>query len=220
MWLRDNCPCAECQDPGSGQKLRDITEIPNDLGVAASENAGESVLVTFAPDGHRSAFSRSWLAGHALDGYADSDGRTEDDKDLWLAADLAPRNPGIRPNVPRRAGPGTWTGAADRIRALEDVLRRGFVLLHDVPAEPGMVLEVAASFGFVRETNYGRLFDVRVEPDRATWPSPTGRSCRTPTTRTATRRPPCSCCTACAPQCRGIVKGEWGGGWEVGVTLA
>ena len=81
VWLRDNCPCTECQDPGSGQKLRDITEIPNDLGVAASENAGESVLVTFAPDGHRSAFSRSWLAGHALDGYADSDGRTEDDKD-------------------------------------------------------------------------------------------------------------------------------------------
>jgi len=44
------------------------------------------------------------------------------------------------------------------------VLRWGFVLLHDVPAEPGLVLEVAASFGFVRETNYGRLFDVRVEP--------------------------------------------------------
>jgi gamma-butyrobetaine dioxygenase len=44
------------------------------------------------------------------------------------------------------------------------VLRWGFVLLRDVPAEPGTVLEVAASFGFVRETNYGRLFDVRVEP--------------------------------------------------------
>ena len=28
-----------------------------------------------------------------------------------------------------------------------------------------MVLEVAATFGYVRETNYGRLFDVRVEPD-------------------------------------------------------
>jgi gamma-butyrobetaine dioxygenase len=47
---------------------------------------------------------------------------------------------------------------------LDAVLRWGFVLLHDVPAEPGMVLEVAASFGFVRETNYGRLFDVQVEP--------------------------------------------------------
>jgi gamma-butyrobetaine dioxygenase len=43
-------------------------------------------------------------------------------------------------------------------------MRLGFVLLRGVPPEPGMVLEVAGSFGFVRETNYGRLFDVRVEP--------------------------------------------------------
>jgi hypothetical protein len=49
------------------------------------------VLVTFAPDQHRAVFSPSWLAGHALDGYADGDGRTEDDKELWLAADLGPR---------------------------------------------------------------------------------------------------------------------------------
>jgi gamma-butyrobetaine dioxygenase len=28
-----------------------------------------------------------------------------------------------------------------------------------------MVLTVAETFGFVRETNYGRLFDVRVVPD-------------------------------------------------------
>ena len=157
VWLRDNCPCPECQDPGSGQKLKDITEIPNDLGVAASENAGESVLVTFAPDGHRSAFSRSWLAGHALDGYADGDGRTEDDKELWPSADLA--------NLPQVSWPRYVDRPPDRIRALADVLRRGFVLLRDVPTEPGMVLEVAASFGFVRETNYGRLFDVRVEPE-------------------------------------------------------
>ncbi len=156
VWLRDNCPCPECQDPGSGQKLKDITQIPNDLGVAASADAGESVLVTFAPDGHRSAFSRSWLASHALDGYADGDGRTEDDKELWLAADL---------DLPQTTWARYLDRPADRIRALEDMLRRGFVLLHDVPPEPGMVLEVAASFGFVRETNYGRLFDVRVEPE-------------------------------------------------------
>jgi gamma-butyrobetaine dioxygenase len=156
VWLRDNCPCTECQDPGSGQKLKDITQIPNDLGVAASADAGESVLVTFAPDGHQSAFSRAWLAGHALDGYADGDGRTEDDKELWPTADL---------DLPAVSWPRYLDRPADRIRALADVLRRGFVLLRDVPIEPGMVLEVAASFGFVRETNYGRLFDVRVEPE-------------------------------------------------------
>jgi gamma-butyrobetaine dioxygenase len=33
-----------------------------------------------------------------------------------------------------------------------------------VPIEPGTVLAVARSFGHVRTTNYGDLFDVRVEP--------------------------------------------------------
>ena len=30
VWLRDNCPCAECLDPVSGQKLKDITELPDE----------------------------------------------------------------------------------------------------------------------------------------------------------------------------------------------
>ena len=100
VWLRDNCPCPECLDPGTGQKLKDITELPAGLAVSATEEQGESVVVTYAPDGHRSAFSRSWLAGHALgpardrarDGATDrdagDDGRTEDAKELWLPAGL------------------------------------------------------------------------------------------------------------------------------------
>ena len=43
--------------------------------------------------------------------------------------------------------------------------RYGCALLRGVPASPGRVLEIAATFGYVRETNYGKLFDVRVEPD-------------------------------------------------------
>jgi gamma-butyrobetaine dioxygenase len=43
----------------------------------------------------------------------------------------------------------------------------GFVLLHGVDPEPDMVLRVAETFGYVRETNYGRLFDVRVVADPA-----------------------------------------------------
>jgi gamma-butyrobetaine dioxygenase len=160
VWLRDNCPCAECLDPASGQKLRDITELPAGLAVSAAEEEGESVVVTYAPDGHRSTFARSWLAAHASGLPEDGGGRTEDDKELWLPADLA-ENAGGLPEV---SWPCYLAAPADRARALDAVLRWGFVLLRDVPAEPGMVLQVAASFGFVRETNYGRLFDVRIEP--------------------------------------------------------
>jgi gamma-butyrobetaine dioxygenase len=174
VWLRDNCPCAECLDPGTGQKLNDITELPDGLAVRAAAVTGESVTVTFAPDGHRSVFPRAWLAEHALPEHAlgdgidrdgDGDGRTEDSKELWRPADLA--------RLPEARWPRYLGDPAERARALDAVLRWGFVLLHDVPAEPGLVLEVAASFGFVRETNYGRLFDVQVEarPDNLAFTS-------------------------------------------------
>ena len=70
MWLRDSCPCAECADPASGQKLHDVTDIPLDCAVTDARNAaadivggagtdgpGGAVAVTFAPDGHRSVFA-------------------------------------------------------------------------------------------------------------------------------------------------------------------
>jgi gamma-butyrobetaine dioxygenase len=53
------------------------------------------------------------------------------------------------------------------LRPEEAVLREGLLLPSQVPADPGTVLEVAASLGYVRETNYGRLFDVRVETSPA-----------------------------------------------------
>ena len=154
VWLRDNCPCPQCLDPGTGQKRLDVTGIPNGLAITLVEDAGESVLVTFGPDQHRSVFSRSWLEEHALGGDGDGDDRTEDGKELWLPADLA--------GVPAMSWPSFLAGG--KAEALAAVLRLGFVLLSGVPAEPGRVLEVAASFGYVRETNYGRLFDVWVEP--------------------------------------------------------
>ncbi len=84
---------------GTGQKLNDITEIPNELGITHTEETPDSAAVTFAPDQHRSVFSRSWLAGHALDRYADGDGRTEDDKELvdGFAAAVALGRPGRGP---------------------------------------------------------------------------------------------------------------------------
>jgi gamma-butyrobetaine dioxygenase len=170
IWLRDSCPCAECADPVSGQKLHDVTDIAPDSAVisaavaGAAEDAGaapasghgdragpgEQVTVTFAPDGHRSVFGVDWLLAQAAD--PDQDGR-----ELWAtAASIG--------ELPQVSWPCYTADRAARVRALESVLRWGFVLLRDVPPDEGMVLAVAGSFGFVRETNYGRLFDVRIEP--------------------------------------------------------
>jgi len=183
LWLRHNCPCAECLDPVTGQRLIEVTAIPNGCGVTVETETAESVTVVFTPDGHRAAFSRAWLAARALP--AGADPRTEDGKRLWRAADLAAAAPAPAPGMPPAGGTAAAGGdrelipfpvadwdsylADDAVRAacLDDVARLGFTLLRGVPVTPGTVLRVAGTFGFVRETNYGKLFDVRVVADPA-----------------------------------------------------
>ena len=132
VWLRDNCPCPECVASGTTQKLRDITDLPNGVAVTHTEHAGDSVTVTFAPDQHRATFSRSWLTARAPGAGGDGDERTEDGKRLWLR-----RGPGARAGSRRRTGPATSVEPAERIRALEAVLRLGFVAAPRCAARAG-----------------------------------------------------------------------------------
>ena len=142
IWLRDNCPCAECRDPRNGQKLFGITDLAADLVVTDVDGT----TVTFS-DGHVSRFDPAFL-----DAEQPADDRCEDAKELWASTE------------PRAFD---WRAflSDPQLRAdcLDTVMRTGFVLLRGIPVEPDTVLDVAAGFGFVRETNYGKLFDVRVE---------------------------------------------------------
>ena len=112
VWLRHNCPCPDCRDPVTGQRLVEITQIPNGTVATVTAELADSLEVTFTPGGHRSVFSRAWLAANGdavsphgareashsrADGNSISrhdvhdaqDPRTEDGKVLWRAADLA-----------------------------------------------------------------------------------------------------------------------------------
>ena len=155
VWLRANCPCPACLDPVSGQRLAAIADLPDGLGITSASVWDTSIDLVFAPDGHQATFSVAWLESHRGAARA-SDTRTEDAKRLWRAAEFA----GGPPRVSWRE---YTSRPATRLGCLDSLLCDGFFLLRDVPAEPGAVLDLVASFGFVRETNYGRLFDVRAE---------------------------------------------------------
>jgi gamma-butyrobetaine dioxygenase len=140
LWLRDNCPCPECRHE-SGQRLLDTRSIPDDLEVVAVDGC----TVTFS-DGHESVFDSAWLRGHAGEPPVHR-------RWLWGAE--------IQESLPvARFGDVIEGGSA-----LRDWLSRvdelGFAILTGGPTEPETVTRVAALFGFVRETNYGRLFDVK-----------------------------------------------------------
>jgi gamma-butyrobetaine dioxygenase len=208
VWLRHNCPCPDCRDPVTGQRLVDITQLSNGPLATVTAEFADSIEVTFAPEAHRSVFSRAWLAASALpDAGADAgagagaDPRTEDGKVLWRAAEPAGPSPAASGGALSAGSPPATSGgpllagtptaalaavssayladvpAADwatyladdavRLSLLDAVARYGAGLLRGVPAAEGMVTAVAETFGHVRETNYGRIFDVRVVADPA-----------------------------------------------------
>jgi gamma-butyrobetaine dioxygenase len=156
IWLRDNCPCAECRDPSSNQKLFQLLDLPEHVEVFEIVERADEIEITFLPDHHHSVFSREWFRPQPHAPVFAS--RNEDSKQLWRAAD-----------IDLTVLKSTWTkyrtDNLERLRLLRNVECLGMALLEGTPAAPDTVLDIVATFGFVRETNYGKLFDVRIEPD-------------------------------------------------------
>jgi len=170
IWLRDNCHCVDCRDPRNDQKFFGITDLPRDPSVLGVTADGGRAIVEFDPP-HRGEYPLDWLA--ALEASRDGgpgdrrgDDRTEAGKRLWRAADFAGGAPSTR-WADYLADPGV------RLRCLASVRELGFALLREVPVVEGTVVEVAETFGYVRRTNYGEIFDVRVvaEPNNLAFTS-------------------------------------------------
>jgi gamma-butyrobetaine dioxygenase len=156
IWLRDNCSCAECRHPGNGQKLFNIGDLAEDIRVDEVREDDGMVHVRFAPDGHASVFNGGWLRSWLPDASEPpADPRVADAKRMWNAATLDV--------MPEADWADYQRDPASKAAALDAVQSIGFVVLRGVETTPRRVLDVAASFGFVRDTNYGDLFDVRVE---------------------------------------------------------
>ncbi len=155
LWLRDACTCAECRDGFSGQRLSAVGSLDERTSIASSRIDGDEIEVIFAPDEHVSRFSISWLRANVPGEAELFDDRSERHRPSWHAADLGGRPPEV-----------SWSdlqSSPEREPALGALLRVGVLLVRDVPIESGAVLAVARSFAHVRTTNYGDLFDVRVE---------------------------------------------------------
>ena len=154
-WLRDNCRCAACRHPGNGQKLYGILDLPARLTVSSAALASDGAWQVVWSDGHQSAYPQQWLAEHDVSTTARAARATA--VTLWGAEITRALPAGDWPAM--LADPGCELAWLQRYHAL------GFGLLRNVPIVPGSVAEVGDQLGFVRVTNYGRLFDVVSVPN-------------------------------------------------------
>jgi gamma-butyrobetaine dioxygenase len=150
IWLRDQCPCPECRHP-SGQRLFEIGDLPERPQIErVTVQADGTVRVAWQEQGHVSTYAAVFLYEHNLKSAP--------------AASIKPWGADLV-ELPE----GDWSAIARDPAAelawLEAYHSHGFGLLRNVPVKPGMVAEVGDRLGFVRTTNYGRLFDVISVPD-------------------------------------------------------
>lgn len=156
IWLRDNAQDASTRSPSNGQRLISLADIPATLRLTEARVEAGRLIVAMAPEAREFAYDSAWLWQHAYDHELPSHrGWLDEHRETWDAS-LAQHLPSVditalsnEPAVKRR-----W---------LADIRRYGIGKLTGGPVEDGALLDVVAQFGFVRETNYGRYFEVRSE---------------------------------------------------------
>jgi gamma-butyrobetaine dioxygenase len=150
--LRDGCPCSECRHPVSGQRLFESLQVLPAAAAVSARVTGEGSLELDWSDAHHSSFPAAWVRGEAT--AAARGRRPARNVQLWGAE--------LGDSLPEHLWPKVAEDDRARASWLRDVARLGFAVLHGVPLEPGFVEPVTGLFGAVRETNYGRVFDVAV----------------------------------------------------------
>ncbi|WP_108883219.1 2-trimethylaminoethylphosphonate dioxygenase [Anderseniella sp. Alg231-50] len=160
IWLRDNALDPETRSASNAQRLITLHDIPADTGIAEASVSADLLTIRFAPENKQVAFPSGWLRKHAYDVKA---GRARG----WTPPEIETWDSDF--DVARVTG--NYGSVQENTDALRDwlagVRRHGFAKLAGGPDASGALLDVAALFGYVRETNYGKWFEVRTEVNPA-----------------------------------------------------
>lgn len=148
LWLRERSQAENQCDPVTGQRLFNPHELPEDLSVC-SASLEDGLLHVRYSDGFRDSYSLAAL-----------------EIVLQPQGDLPPLR--------------SWTAAegvgqlfdwhrlkdseAETLACLRAFLTYGFAILENTPTQQESILTVAQHFGQVRDTNFGRYFEVYSRP--------------------------------------------------------
>ncbi len=157
IWLRDNAQDETTRSTANGQRLITLRDVAPDTQIAAAEVTPDGHLsVTFTPEGQSISYEIPWLEANAYDQ------RTQETRG-WLSHQTEIWDALLASDVPSGDFDALRKGRAALRDWLGNIVRYGFAKVVNAPVKPGALFEIVDLFGYVRETNYGRLFDVRTE---------------------------------------------------------
>lgn len=156
IWLRDNAPDPETRSPGNGQKLIALRDIPVATIVEKAAIVNGELDVVFQPENKAVRYDLAWLMDHAYDGRIKREAG-------WTAPRVTTWDSGLMETLPAADFSTLQADPDVRQRWLGQIAQYGFGKVENGPVEDGALFKVVDLFGYVRETNYGRHFEVRTE---------------------------------------------------------
>ena len=155
IWLRDNAQDNETRDQINGQRLIALNQIPRETWVSDARVDADSLVITFKPENKVIRYDFEWLMENNYD-------EVKNLKRGWITQDYETWDSDLKfvPScdfdklIKRNILTFNW---------LADVRKYGFGKIINGPITEGALFKVIELFGYVRETNYGKHFEVRTE---------------------------------------------------------
>lgn len=149
LWLRERAQSADQVDANTQQRLFNSHSLAPTLAITDAKQSGDTLTIGFS-DGYQGEYSITKLLADC------QPEPIEPNKIIWQAKTV--------PNLHH-----DWlTISQDDARffkAVKDFLTYGFIIIDNTPVAPESILAVATRFGYVRDTNFGRYFEVYSRPN-------------------------------------------------------
>ncbi|WP_338800198.1 gamma-butyrobetaine dioxygenase [Pseudomonas sp. RSB 5.4] len=155
-WLRDNCPCPQCVYNVTREQVFEIVDAAPDLVPANAHIDSDGCLQIDWQDGHRSRFDPGWLRAHAYDDESRAERLAAKPKAYLWRSNL---------QLPVFEYSALMNDNGALLQWLIAVRDIGLTQVRGVPTEPGSLKLIAQRISFIRESNFGVLFNVQSKAD-------------------------------------------------------
>lgn len=158
-WLRDSCPCPKCVHPSTRQKLFRTTDLATDVAPAVDgvEYKPDGISIKWAED-HQSFYPKELLDSHASASNVHNFQRDVEPV-TWDAEKIKSTPDLFIPFKEMKTKEGLS-------KAIDQITKYGLLFMTGVPTdktsnEECALRDVAGVFGEIRETMYGRTWNVQ-----------------------------------------------------------
>jgi len=157
LWLRDNCHCSECIATLTREQVFEICDVPETIKPQEAYLSDDNRLVIkWDHADHISQYHPGWLFSHC---YSDSALKAKQ----WHAKVWDKEK--IHQELPTNTCVNIMQSDQHLLTWLKDLRDYGIALIKSVEREPNTLIKVANRISFIRETNFGTIFNVQAKAD-------------------------------------------------------